>query len=50
MEGRATFTIETSRTTIRYATASTPSACQRRGSGVGIVVSAVTLTAALILL
>jgi hypothetical protein len=33
MEGSATFTTDTSRTTMRYATASTASARQRRGSG-----------------
>jgi hypothetical protein len=34
IDGSATFTIDTSRTTIRYATPSTASACQRLGSGI----------------
>jgi len=33
IDGSATLTIDTSRTTIRYATPSTASACQRLGSG-----------------
>jgi hypothetical protein len=36
MDGSATFTMDTSRTTMRYATPSTASACQRLGSGVVI--------------
>jgi hypothetical protein len=39
MDGNATFTIETSRTTIKYAALSTASARQRRGSGELIVVA-----------